>query len=530
MKLLQYRRWREIAVTEKSIDLTSLPNRIHDYVDRWAARTPDAIAVAELNAKPLTYAQLREASLSLAETLCENGVRGGDRVLIINENSVAAVTCLFAASRLDAWAVPVNARLTGSEIDRIRDHARPRAIVMTHRVSAEAAAHADRYGASERLLPGADALSLLGHLPADPEPVAPDPVDQVAVLIYTTGTTGDPKAVMLTHRNLSAVAAISVAIRGTSASDRVIAVIPISHVFGLASIFLGAISAGAAVQLFPRLEPERLADALEAGATMLQAVPALFARFIDYLERSGRDLHAPRLRYLSAGGAPLDIDWKRDIERRFGTQLHNGYGLTETSSTAGITRIGDNRDDDTIGLAAPGVGIRFVSSDGQACADGTIGECQVKGPNVMKGYYRNTDATRAAFTADGWLHTGDLGYRNADGHMFIVGRSKELIIRSGFNVYPIEVETALNSHPDVVYAAVIGRHVPGNEEIVACIELKPGSRTTSADLLEHVADRLAPYKRPQHILILDRLPASPTGKILKSRLGPISEGLLKPSV
>jgi acyl-CoA synthetase (AMP-forming)/AMP-acid ligase II len=148
----------------------------------------------------------------------------------------------------------------------------------------------------------------------------------------------------------------------------------------------------------------------------------------------------------------------------------------------------------------------------------------------MKGYYRNDAATRAAFTADGWLHTGDLGYRGVDGHMYIVGRSKELIIRSGFNIYPIEVETALNSHPDVVYAAVIGRRVPGDEEIIACIELKPSSLTTAGDLLAHAAGRLAPYKRPQHILLIDKLPASPTGKILKARLGPLAESLLKPSV
>ncbi|MFO0994970.1 MAG: class I adenylate-forming enzyme family protein [Hyphomicrobiales bacterium] len=517
-------------MTEPPIDLASLPRRIHDYIDRWADEAPDATAVAELDGRTLTYAQLREASRALAQALADYGVRGGDRVLIVNENSIAAVTALFAASRLDAWAVPVNARLTATEIDRIREHARPRAIAVTGSVSAEARTHADRYGATEIEISCIGPLDLVGNLPADPEPIAQDGAEQIAVLIYTSGTTGDPKAVMLTHRNLSAVAAISVALRGTNPKDRVIAVIPISHVFGLASVFLGAISAGATVQLFARLEPERLADALEAGASVLQAVPALFARFIDYLERSGRDLHAPRLRYLSAGGAPLDIDWKRDIERRFGTQLHNGYGLTETSSTAGITRIGDNRDDDTIGLPAPSVAIRFVSSKGVECAPGEVGECQVNGPNVMKGYYRNREASRAAFTSDGWLHTGDLGYRLTDGHMFIVGRSKELIIRSGFNVYPIEVETALNSHPDVVYAAVIGRRASGDEEIIACIELKPGSVTTISDLQAHAGARLAPYKRPQHIFILDKLPASPTGKILKAKLGPLAETLLKPSV
>ncbi len=398
-------------MTENPIGLANLPRRIHEYVDQWAARAPDTVAIADHDSRALTYAQLREASLALAKALSDNGVGGGDRLLIINENSIAAVTALFASSRLDAWAVPVNARLTAPEIDRIREHAQPRAILVTHAVSLEAKAHADRYGTSQVTLPGLAPLSLLGNLVADPEPVSHDATNQVAVLIYTSGTTGDPKAVMLTHRNLATVAAISVMIRGTSNTDRVIAVIPISHVFGLASVFLGAISAGATVQLLPRLEADRLADALEAGATMLQGVPALFARFIDYLERSGRDLHAPRLRYLSAGGAPLDIDWKRDIERRFGTQLHNGYGLTETSSTAGITRIGENHDDDTIGLPAPGVAIRFVSTDGRECADGTVGECQVKGPNVMKGYFRNDEATRAAVTADGWLRTGDLGYR-----------------------------------------------------------------------------------------------------------------------
>jgi len=517
-------------VTETAIDLAHVPRRIHEFVDRWAEVAPDAEAVAEPGGRALTYSELRDATIAMAETLAEAGLRPGDRVLIINENSIAAVVALFAASRLDAWAIPVNARLTSPEIDRIRDHAQPRVILVTHRMSAEANQHADRYGTSEHEVPHVGTVKIVGGLAAEPEPVFHANDEQVAVLIYTSGTTGDPKGVMLTHRNLAAVAAISVKVRGTTPADRTIVVIPVSHVFGLASVFLGAISAGARTELFSRLDPARLADALESGASMLQGVPALFARFIEYLERSKRKLRAPRLRYLSAGGAPLDIDWKRDIEARFGTQLHNGYGLTETSSTAGITRIGDHRDDDSIGVPAPGVMLRFIAPDGAETPIGEVGECQVKGPNVMKGYYRNDPATRAAFTEDGWLHTGDLGYRVADGHMFIVGRSKELIIRSGFNVYPIEVETALNSHPDIVYAAVFGRRVSGDEEIIACVELKPGSHATAAELQAHAASRLAPYKRPHHVLILDRLPASPTGKILKAQLGPLAASLLKTPV
>jgi acyl-CoA synthetase (AMP-forming)/AMP-acid ligase II len=513
-------------LSDEDIDLASLPRRIHMFVERWAALTPDAVAVAEPDGASLTYRGFTESIDAMAQHLSEAGLSGGHRLLIVNENSIAAVVALFAASKLDAWAVPVNARLTAPEIDRIRDHAQPRAILVTHQTSADANAHADRYGATAIEIEGIGTVKLVGMLPADPEPVFADNADQVAVLIYTSGTTGNPKAVMLTHRNLSYVAAVSVKVRGTSGPDRVIVVIPISHVFGLASVFLGAISAGARTELFARFDPARLAGALEAGASMLQGVPPLFARFIDYLEHSGRQLRVPRLRYLSAGGAPLDIDWKRDIEGRFGTQLHNGYGLTETSSTAGITRIGVNTDDDSIGIPAPGVALRFVASDGSEAALGEVGECQIKGANVMKGYYRDDAATQAAFTTDGWLKTGDLGHRNAEGHMFIVGRSKELIIRSGFNVYPIEVETALNSHPDVVYAAVIGRRVAGDEEIIACVELTPGAHATVADLQRHAAERLAPYKRPQHVLIIDKMPASPTGKILKTALTPIAHAMI----
>lgn len=513
-------------MSDVEIDLASLPRRIDAYVERGAALFPNAVAVAEPEGQALTYAELNDAVTAMAHRLTEVGLRGGDRLLLINENSIAAVVALFAASRLDAWAVLVNARLTAPEIDRIRDHARPRAILVTHLVSPDANAHADRYGAKEVAVRGAGAVRLVSGLPAEPEPVFEDNADQIAVLIYTSGTTGNPKAVMLTHRNIAYVAAISVNVRGTSRSDTVIVIIPISHVFGLASVFLGAISAGARTELFSRLDPARLADALEAGASVLQAVPALYARFIDYLERSGRTLRVPRLRYLSAGGSPLDIDWKRDIESRFGTQLHNGYGLTETASTAGITRIGIPRSDDSIGVPAPGILMRFALPDGRDASPSEVGECLIKGANVMKGYYRDEAATQAAFAADGWLKTGDLGYRDEEGHMFIVGRSKELIIRSGFNVYPIEVETALNSHPEVVYAAVMGRRVPGDEEIVACVELTPGARATLADLQRHAADRLAPYKRPQHVLIVDRMPTSPTGKILKATLAPIAMAMI----
>ena len=505
--------------------LAALPSRIDDIVTRQAAHMPEGEALREQD-RAWTYADLAATTDVVAQQLAAAGVRPGDRVLVVGENCAALVALQFGISRLDAWPVLVNARLSPREVDTIREHCRPRRVVYLAHVSAEAAAHAARHAASQPFVAGSMGEPMLGPLDPDcqPEPASDDPATRVGALIYTTGTTGDPKGVMLTHRNLLFIAKVSSMLRGLGPGDRVYGVLPLSHVYGLASVCLGTLYARAALQLEARYSPEAFAHALaQRGITVAQGVPAMYARLLEYLKTTASPFTAPRLRFVYAGGSPLDPALKASVEQLTGLTLHNGYGLTETSPTVTQTRLDSPRSDCSVGTALPGVALRIVDAFGRDVATGEPGELWVRGPNVMRGYYRNAGLTAAAIDADGWLNTGDLARLEGDGALFIVGRTKELIIRSGFNVYPVEVETVLNAHPAVTHSAVVGRRVADNEEVVAFVELAPGSQASVAELLQYAEQRLTAYKRPAEIVILPALPASATGKILKQQLRTMAE-------
>lgn len=497
--------------------LASFPPRIGDLVRRHATAAPDALAVRDGDVM-WSYFDLDQAVDALAGWLKQQGVRPGDRVMLVNENSAALVALLFAVGRLDAWAVPVNARIADGELDAIRDHCRPRRVVYTPAASDEVAAHAARHGASTSEFRGIGAIGIGPLLDAEPEPVFASNAEQVAVMIYTTGTTGAPKGVMLTHLNLLYTSAMTGAARGMTASDTVYAVLPMAHVFGLTSTLLAALAAGACVEVAARFDAAAVAAALARDITVFQGVPAMYAGLLEYARERGRALETPYLRFLSVGGAPMDMDLKVRVESTLGIALSNGYGMTESSPTISINRADTPRKDESVGLPLAGQELRMVDRDGHDVPEGGVGELWVRGPNIMKGYYRNQEETAKMLSADGWLNTGDLARLGPDGALFIVGRSKELIIRSGFNVYPPEIEAMLNTHPDVVHCAVVGRPVPGNEEVIAFAQPVPGSMVNEADLKAYLHDKVAPYKRPARIVLMDTLPAAPTGKILKHKL------------
>jgi len=491
-----------------------------DSVAYWAERQPQAPAAADATGAALTYAGLEAALAETGAALTEAGLQPGDRLLVLCENSLAAMLAMLAAQRLRAWAVPMNARHAAAEVDAVIDHCRPRLVVTTDAVSPEASAHGARLGArADSMLAGFGARLAAGPEPGAPEPVSQDPRQQVAALIYTSGTTGAPKGVMLTHDNLNFIAGRSSQMRRLTPADRVYAVLPVSHVFGLASVLHGTLYQGARLDLVPRFDAEHLARALAGdGISIFQGVPQMYSRLTALAEARG-GLPAPRLRYISCGGAPLDLALKARVEALWGLTLHNGYGLTETSPTVTTTEIDDPAADDCTGPPIADVALRIATADERPVAAGEVGEIQVRGRLVMKGYYRAPDETAAVMTPDGFLKTGDLGRLDIKGRLYVVGRAKELIIRSGFNVYPPEVEGVLTAFADVAAAAVLGRRTAdGNEEVVAFLQPRAGRRIDTDALAAHAAQRLAPYKRPSSYRILEELPTAATGKLLKHKL------------
>jgi acyl-CoA synthetase (AMP-forming)/AMP-acid ligase II len=490
--------------------------RIHHLVEESARAYPDAIALIDGSGHQVTYTEYQAAIAEAATLLQNRGVQPGDRVAIVAENCITTAVFIFAASIVGAYALPINARMTATEIARVMAHATPRVTVFTTEASKEAAAHAETAGAeTQETSFGSFAIAVTGA--SAPEVVEGGP-DETAVLLYTTGTTGDPKGVMLTHANLRFAGRASAELRGMRQDDRIYGVLPLTHVFGLASMLMAACGIGATIQLEPRFRPDALYAALMDKATVLPAVPQMHALLMQYAKDRGLTrLESSKLRYVSSGAAPLDPAWKRKAEAFYGLPLQNGYGLTE--STAGVcsTRNPIGSPDISAGFALPETEIRLDTSVG-AEGDPDAGEILVRGPQVMKGYFRNPAETARAIDADGWLRTGDLGKMDEAGNLHVVGRCKELIIRGGFNVYPPEVEAALNDHPDVIQSAVIGNSVNGDEEILAFVQCADPAALDQEALAAFAANRLTGYKRPSRIILTTQLPAAPTGKILKHKL------------
>jgi acyl-CoA synthetase (AMP-forming)/AMP-acid ligase II len=491
--------------------------QVDRYVEAVAREVPRACALVADGGRTLDYATLARRIDAAAHAFAAAGLGPGQRALLVGENTVEMVVALLGAIRTGAWAVPLNARMAAGEVDAIADHCAPR-LAWCCAASADGAAHAERWqshAADDALGRGRLALR-------EGADTSPDGADDVALMLYTSGSTGRPKGVMLSHGNLDFVTRASMAQRVLVAGDRIFHALPLSHSFGLVSVLLCALRAGATLRLVTRFDAEALAHALlNDGITVFQGVPAMYARLSEWAARSGTVLQPNALRLAYIGGAQIDPARKAQAEALLGVPLHHGYGLTEAAPAATRTLGHPPPRDVTAGWPVPGVEVIVADAGGRPLPPGERGEVLVRGPNVMKGYFRDPAQTRAAIDADGWLHTGDLGVFGPEGDLAIVGRIKEMIIRGGFNVYPAEVESAIAAYPGVAQCAVLGRASGGDEEVVAFIEPQAGSAIDEQALARFLRSRLAPYKIPSRYRLMQRLPAAPTGKVLKARLVPL---------
>jgi long-chain acyl-CoA synthetase len=505
----------------RSVSLLALPLRVSDILECADKVSLDRQALVEVDGG-WTYRQLESAVGAARALLLDLEVRSGDRVMIVCENCREFVALFLALASLDAWTVPVNARLSAREIDEIKEHSGARRVIYTTRASSHGMAHAKRNDAVIREIPdlgtiGISALNKETHQ----EYMDPNSSDRVAIILYTSGTTGRPKGVMLSHKNLLFAASVSARIRSLTPEDRLLGVMPMSHVSGLSLVLIAALLTGASVYLLPRFDAIAMRAALERHQlSVVLGVPAMFTQFVDYASLRGIDsFHFPSLRIISSSGAPLYQSVKSDVEKLFGLKLSNGYGMTECSPGICTTRIEAPRKDTSVGPVYPGVEVKFLDSSRKTVCEGEVGELWVRGPNVMKGYYRAPSETYMAIDEEGWFNTHDLA-RMENGNVFIVGRTKELIIRSGFKVYPAEIEGVLEACPGVIRSAVIGQCIEtsGEEEIVAFVELPKGTTVTKAELAKHATQHLAFYKRPSQIRILSEMPLTLSGKVRKDKL------------
>jgi long-chain acyl-CoA synthetase len=484
-----------------------------DHPDHPAIRMDDLV---------LSYAQLREAAGRMGTLLASLGVGPGDRAGIMLPNVPAFPIAFYGALAAGAIVVPMNPLLKEREVAYYLGDSGAKALVAWHAAAGEAAKGAADAGAELVVAETPDLGGLLDGLEPLREPSGRGGDDD-AVILYTSGTTGRPKGAELTHAGLVRNAEICArTLFDVGPGDMIMGCLPLFHVFGLTCGLNVSVASAATLTLLPRFDPAKALEIISRdGVTIFEGVPTMYAAI---LHLPGADpALAATLRVCVSGGASLPVEILRGFEEKFGCIILEGYGLSETSPVASFNHPDRVRKPGSIGTPIEGVEMRLIDDDFRTVPDGEIGEIAIRGHNVMKGYWNKPEATAEAIR-DGWFRTGDMARVDSDGYYYIVDRKKDLIIRGGYNVYPREIEEVLHEHPAVAEVAVIGiPHPELGEEVGAAVALKPGASATPEELRAFARDKVAAYKYPRHVWLVDALPKGPTGKILRREVQPPGE-------
>lgn len=487
--------------------------------------------------KDTSYAEFDQSVSMFASALQDLGIKKGDHIALLLGNTPHFLISLYATMRIGATAIPINPIYSPDEISYILHNSDAKAVIaldqllplveksatlfpaienyvvceMSADIGERVAALSDKAKTKVKLF-----SKLIETGRPDLKPISVDE-NETAVILYTSGTTGRPKGAMLTYKNLYSNARDVGDYLGFSENDRVVATLPVFHVFALTVVVNAPLLKGATILLVPRFSPGDVFETIkEQQATIFAGVPTMYNFLYQYPEGNPADFST--IRVAISGGASLPVALLHNFEEKFNVKISEGYGLSEASPVTCFNPFDRERVPGSIGTNIINVVNKVVDEYGDEVPVGEVGELVVQGPNVMKGYYKMQEETAAAIR-DGWLYTGDLARQDENGYFYIVDRKKDMIIVGGYNVYPREVEEVLFTHDDIVEAAVIG--VPDSdfgEEVQAFVVLKKGAVADAEKLKAFCANRLAKYKVPKTIDFLDELPKNTTGKILRRSL------------
>lgn len=480
---------------------------------------PEKTAIETADGTILTYGDLVDETGRFANLLARLGVATGDRVAVQVEKSPQVILLSLACARLGAIFLPLNTQYTASELEYFLKDAEPAVIICSPERLEQTTAIAAKAGVRtiETLDGGGDGTfpDKARTMAAGFEDIA-RAADDVAAILYTSGTTGRPKGAMQTHGSLASNAITLVDFWKVTADDVLLHALPVFHTHGLFTASYTLLRAGGSMLFLPKFDPEEVLVLLPR-ATVMMGVPTFYTRL---LQHSGlTKATTAHMRLFISGSAPMLSETHQEWRDRTGHSILERYGMTETGMNTSNPLVGERRPG-SVGLPLPGISVRIANPEnGAALPKGEVGVIEVRGPNLFRGYWRKPDRTAEDFRPDGYFITGDLGQIDEQGYVHIMGRSKDLIITGGFNVYPKEVEDVINALPGVAESAVIGLpHRDFGEGVTALVVPKIGARLSESDVLQAVADCLAKFKQPKRVLLVDDLPRNALGKVRKDML------------
>lgn len=492
-------------------------------LEKTAEKFPEKTALV-FKEKEISFKKLNTSVSRFAAGLKKLNAGPGERAAVLMPNCTEFIVSFYGIVRTGATALPVNPSLKMQELQFILENSRARFIVTSPD-------HVSMIKAIKPSLPLLKNIIVTGNKPFSGtisyEKILKTPSSNfqqikvkesnTAVIIYTSGTTGKPKGAMLSHKNLISNVTSVAQISSIGSTDTVLSVLPLFHAFGMTACMNLPLYLGSTMVLLEKFVPDQVVRSVKKyKVTVFAGVPTMFAYLLNQPAIKPKDFSS--LRFVFSGGAPLAVEMIKSWEERFGIPLVEGYGPTEASPVVTLNTLEGQRKPGSVGVPVPDVCVKIVNENGEEVPTGETGELLVSGPNVMKGYFENPEATHQAIR-EGWLHTGDLAKKDEEGFIYIVDRKHDMVIVGGFNVYPREVEEVLYAHPKVLEAGVVGvRDQFKGEAVKAYVAPKPGSGLSFDEIMEHCKENLAPYKVPRFIEFRESLPKSDTGKILKKDL------------